>query len=322
LEPVGVITPADDFVHTGYCHHSTEELVEALASFVVDGLSGGCPVFVNLAPDRIAALRAALGADGRRVRWSDTTRWEPHPARRLRALQDLVAEATVAGGPRLQFVGECAWPDGPPELLAEWERFDSVLNHGLAGMPVTMVCAYDASSLPAGILGHVAEMHPLTGVRPVRSHAYVAPEAWLAAHAPPPSAVPDGARETEGRSGTSTARQFVRATFAGVLSESAVDDLAIAVTEVLSNALRMSSGPVRVRSWTTDAEAVVQVDDDGPGLGDPLAGYRRPPTGAEAGRGLWIARQLADLVHIVAGSGGTSVQIRMFLEPRTPAGVS
>jgi hypothetical protein len=47
--------------------------------------------------------------------------------------------------PRLRLVGEPVWPNGPPEHVLEWERYESVLNEVLAPFPVTLVCTYDTS---------------------------------------------------------------------------------------------------------------------------------------------------------------------------------
>lgn len=308
----------DGFVHTVVCPRDEHELARAVRRFVSEGVAAGEPVFANLAPERLAGLRAAVGSEATAVRWSDTFSWEPHPGCRLRAIQDLVARVTAAGERRLRFVGECAWPDGSRALQLEWERFDAALNHALSGTPVTMMCVYDAARLPRPILERVAATHPFGGARPRPNRGYVAPEVWLEAHRAEPLPCPPSAPRVHGRVSAVAARALVHGVAGDLLPGTALDALEVAVTEVVTNALRMGSGAADVRCWASDAEVVVQVDDDGPGFGDPLAGYRRPTAGAEAGRGLWMVRQLTDVMHVSDGATGTSVQLRVLRRPASP----
>lgn len=315
--PDGEGQQAEGFVHTAICPRDDEELASALSTFVSGGVAAGEPVFVNLAPQRLATVRSAAGAAAEAVRWSDTFSWEPHPACRLRAIQDLVAEVAGSTTRRLRFVGECAWPDGPRALQLEWERFDAALNHALSGMPVTMVCVYHAAAFSQSVLDAVEAIHPFGGVGLRPNPGYVSPEVWLEAHRAEPLSCPAWASRLRGRASALAARALVREVAGGLVPDATLEALQMAATEAVTNALRMGSGVVDVRCWASDAEVVVQVDDDGPGFGDPLAGYRRPPVGAVAGRGLWLARQLTDLLHVSHSPTGTSVQLRVL---RRPAG--
>ena len=56
-------------------------------------------------------------------------------------------------------------------------------------------------------------------------------------------------------------------------------------------------------------ELLCEVHDDGP-LADPLPGLRAPHPSDPRGRGLWIARQLCDLLHVWGDDAGTHVRIR------------
>lgn len=98
------------FTHVAVCHRSTRELIETLIPVLGDWLGMNESVF---------------GADSDRIRWSDTRRWHPHPTRRLRAIQELVDAEERQGAAQLRFVGECAFPAGPPELVVEWGKFAS-----------------------------------------------------------------------------------------------------------------------------------------------------------------------------------------------------
>jgi len=324
----GVTSVADvrGFAHTAVPHCSTGELVGELAPLVRGWLSRRDRVFVNLAAERVQALRAALGEDADRVRWSDTHRWVPHPARRLRALQELVDGEMRHGSGQIRVVGECAFAADQPALVAEWERFDAVLNEALVDAPVTLVCAYDVTAAPDGVMERVPCTHPLLGVDPVvPSERYghcrevLSPRGPL--EPPPPSAGCERGRVTPAR-----ARALLRDVLgdaahgagadAAAAGPRAVDDLSVVATELVTNAWQAGAHTVDVWCWHESGEMGVQVDDDGPGLRDPLAGYRRPPSTTVGGRGLWIVRQLSDLVEMACSEKGTSVRARVFLPAR------
>ena len=55
----------------------------------------------------------------------------------------------------------------------------------------------------------------------------------------------------------------------------------------------------------------MRVDDGGLGTGVATAGYGPPATPTSPGMGLWVARQLTDVVHTRAGSAlGTAVELQ------------
>jgi hypothetical protein len=153
-------------MHTALRHRTGAELVASLVPFVDDALRMNDQVYVSLPPYSTERLKAELGRDADRVRWTDSTRWQPHPMRRLRAIRELVEGAERHGVGRLRLVGECPLPP-VPTMVTEWERFDALLNDALAGLPATVVCTYDESTLPAGVIGRAACSHPFVGLDPV-----------------------------------------------------------------------------------------------------------------------------------------------------------
>jgi anti-sigma regulatory factor (Ser/Thr protein kinase) len=87
-------------------------------------------------------------------------------------------------------------------------------------------------------------------------------------------------------------------------------DVGIAVTAIATNALIHGGKPARARPWHNDGTLIVQVDDPGGRPLPPAAGYRRPAAASAAGgRGLWLARQLADTVTIHNSPGRTCVRL-------------
>jgi anti-sigma regulatory factor (Ser/Thr protein kinase) len=110
-------------------------------------------------------------------------------------------------------------------------------------------------------------------------------------------------------------RQLVadRATDSG-MSPTRVYDLVLAVNEVLTNSIRHGGGVGTLRIWQDADRLVCEVEDRGR-LVDPLAGRRRPDPDQAAGRGLWMAYQLCDLVQVRSPAAGTVVRLHMQLQP-------
>lgn len=127
----------------------------------------------------------------------------------------------------------------------------------------------------------------------------------LAANPTPDPAVLDLGFDSTGLSGM----RATVAQWAGLLlgGGSAVDDLLLVVNELCGNAIRHGGGQGRVRLWTDGYRLMCRVTDSGPGIPDAEAqGLVRPALHTAGGRGLWIARRLADL-RIDTGPSGTTV---------------
>jgi len=308
------VVEAEGLLHTTVFHRSTAEAIEQLVPFVEEGLRRKDDLFVNLSAERAASLLAALGEDADRVRWSDTHQWHPHPARRLRAIQELTDGITRHDGGRLRFIGECAFSAGSPHLVAEWERFDAVLNHALVGAPISMVCTYDLKQLSPDVFERARCSHPHIGLLPpIENEDYLAPGDYLAQQCGVPVPAPAGALRLSGSPAPHDARALVHQVLGGGgIGRQKVGDMMVAVTEIVTNSWQAGARHVEVACWYVDGEAGVQVDDDGPGLCDPLAGYRRPVPSEERGRGLWIARQLVDVLDVWPRDRGTVVRLRLF----------
>jgi anti-sigma regulatory factor (Ser/Thr protein kinase) len=86
-------------------------------------------------------------------------------------------------------------------------------------------------------------------------------------------------------------------------------DVVTAVGEAVTNGLQHGTPPVRVRAWTADGLARVHVHDRGLTPIPATAGYHRPPPELDRGHGLWVARQLADVVTTHTNRGGTTITL-------------
>ena len=117
------------------------------------------------------------------------------------------------------------------------------------------------------------------------------------------------------RSDLSQVRALVleRAREAG-LAEGRANDLVLAVSEVAANTLRHTQGPGTLAIWHDADEVVCEIRDSGT-ISDPQAGQRKPPPGASGGHGLWLVRQVCDLVELISDASGTTVRMHMALRP-------
>jgi anti-sigma regulatory factor (Ser/Thr protein kinase) len=86
------------------------------------------------------------------------------------------------------------------------------------------------------------------------------------------------------------------------------------IYSVATNAIEHGGGSGVVRVWAGPQTILCEVSDTGAGLlRDPLVG--RLPSGHSTarGRGMWLARQLCDLVEVHSDSAGTIVRLHLTL---------
>lgn len=307
-------TRAPHLDHPALLYRSTDEFVAAMVPYLSEGLDQGEVVFVATRADNVATLRGALGDRAEAARLVDTDEWHPHPASRLRAFHEFVTDEIAAGATRFRLAGEPVWPEEPPEEIREWQRYESVLNRVLAPFPATLVCLYDAVHLDPSVVDTAKVTHPalLEGTAERPSRAFEEPEEFLSHWNEVLSPPPASAERMPGDLELSVARRFLeeRAKAAG-LGEVRSFDLCVAANEILTNAVSYAPGVNALWTWEVKGRFVCQIEDRGQGIADPLAGYRPPTDGAEDGRGLWLARQLVDLLQIVASEAGTTVRLHV-----------
>jgi anti-sigma regulatory factor (Ser/Thr protein kinase) len=301
------------FEHDALLYDGVDGFVEHMLPFVHGGLEREEAVLAVTSPRNISALREALGGDRERVGYHDSAKWYASPGKAFRRYAEYVAAQPE--GRRLRAIGEPVWPIGRPEAVSEWARYESVLNVAFADAPAWIVCPYDSAALPDEILTHALETHPTTHAQGRRvAHAeYVATDTfWSSLDVRHPFAEPPRTRELPVTSELAALRAAVEseARRAGVALER-LPELLLAVHELAINALTHGEGEAVVRTWTEEHDFVCELADSGPGLERRYAGYVTPSPVDLHGRGLWLARQITDLVEVRSGPHGTRIRVRV-----------
>jgi anti-sigma regulatory factor (Ser/Thr protein kinase) len=299
--------------HPALLHADLDTFLSYLVPFVRASMEKREPAFVAVGATSLAALQNAVGAKAPGVTWADTRKWHPNSSTRLRAFYEYVTECLADGATRVRMVGEPVWDEERPDLIREWTRYESVLNTVLAPFPVSLVCTYDTSRLDPAIVANARNTHPVVSDGDeAPSPDFLNPAELLRTLNPEPPPPPTWAPSLDRPADLPTARRFLReeAMRAGVTFERAMD-MAMAANEILANALRYGRGAVALWGWPEDERFLCQIQDEGPGIADPMAGYLPPAEAMDAGRGLWLARQLVDLLQIVPNSNGTTVRLQV-----------
>jgi anti-sigma regulatory factor (Ser/Thr protein kinase) len=308
------------FRHEALFYAGADEFLDGTLDFLREGIALDEPSLVVVAPERIAALREALGDDARHVRFEDMRTLGTNPARIIPAWKDFVAGA---GGPKrpMRGIGEPIWPERSADELVECHRHESLLNLAFADVAqFRLLCPYDTAALAPEVVAEARRTHPLVAeagdVRESTSfHGLEAAAApWSTPLAPAPAELE---QLTIDASGLGLMRAVVarRGTDSGLPPER-VDDLVLAVNELATNSILHGGGSGVLRLWDAEAEAdgpaalVCEVTDAGR-IDEPLSGRARPEDRQVGHFGLWLVNQLCDFVEQRTLPEGNVVRVTM-----------
>lgn len=308
--------------HSALIYRGSPEFVAAVGDFVREGLADGERVLVMAAPEKLQRLSACLGADAASVEFVDSRlTYQPQVAS-TRAVMELLRQSR---GRPCRVAAEQALARRSPPEIEDYLRIEAAANIVYRPYPISVLCAYDASVLPADQLLGCEQTHPalLTGRHLAPSPRFTDPRRLVAGRAtvvtPPASAASIGCDHA---TDLAAARAFVRsqAACAGLDQETAAN-LTQAVCEILTNALVHGKPPSRLHVYTEGPVLVCHVHDRGRAPIDPLAGYVPPPEVNDRGYGLWLARQLCDSAEIASDATGNHVRLLSLLpHATTPPG--
>ncbi|MGQ0840211.1 anti-sigma factor RsbA family regulatory protein [Actinokineospora sp.] len=291
--------------HTAVLYRGVVEYLAAVVPFVRDGVAAGVPVTVAAPTANLGLLRAECAAGGLadRVRWLDVGEVGRNPGRIVPAVLH-----PLFGGPA-RVVTEVVWPGRPAAEYRSCVRHEALANRVLAGRAVRVLCPYDAQELSPVELADAAVTHPALLERGERRpSAGYAPQTVLDAYntaLPPPDDaliwhVGAGELSAARRMATGHARRLG-------FGDDRLADIALVVSELVTNSIEHGAGRARLRTWTSGTEFVCEVFDEGR-FPDPLAGLWPASPYQPHGRGLQLVNSLADLVTSQCDEHGTAIR--------------
>lgn len=309
------------FRHEAVLYDRDDDLLSVAVPFLEEGLANGDPVLLCLGQDSRMLLHREMPETSHIAFLPDYEQ----PASTLKNHRKALNRHLAAGAHQLRVIGEIPHP-GTGVEWDPWARYEAALNHVFADLPLWELCVYDTRITPDDVLGDVAKTHPrvITGGKHVVSESFEDPETFLSSHEPtyvdplerlmPPPVIlaspsPEAARHTTGVASVGTG-----------LSGHEVEDLVLAVSECVANAILYGEPPVELRIWPGPDRVVVTVSDRGHGPTHPFAGLipaNEPRT--EGGLGLWITHQVCAQVTMHRHPWGFTIRL-IAGKPEAPTG--
>ncbi len=294
----------NDFRHQAVLYDSVDGLASAVTPALHHALSRRDPVIVIMNGDNAELMATALGDLATQLEWLDSSPWERRMGARFDAVLTFLADRAAQGRPA-RIVHDQAPGEDLPDTLREYLRYEAVTNIAFDSFRTPVLCLWDRRRYSARALEAVCRTHPelIQEGRAVRSPRYTEPEDYLAEGnrtlqlvAPEMTEI---AHELQALTALSGLRRSLQQWARGWgMGREASEDLAMAVHEVAANAIEHGRAPADAVAWREPEGLVCEVRDRGTGPPEALTGYLRPAAGQSRGRGLWLARRLADLVEM------------------------
>ena len=308
------LTAGVGFCHDAVFYGSDEEFLGIVAPFLDEGVAAGELTLAALGDEHAELMRSELAVPAGVTFLPGSVRYD-RPAATIKADHELYARHVAAGAESIRVVVEM--PDAGVD--ASWDgraRYEAAVNRAFESFPLWGLCAYDLRTTPPDVVDDVERTHPFITTAEschLENHRYEDPATFLANR---PRADPD---PLEGRPPTLELVQPTPAVARHAVSEMSgrtslasgeADDLIVAVSEVVTNAILHGRSPATVRVWAAPDRMVVTIHDLGQGPSDPFVGL--VPTvrsDGEGGFGLWIAHQLCRRVTLDADDDGFTVRL-------------
>ncbi|HEY7438019.1 MAG TPA: anti-sigma factor RsbA family regulatory protein [Acidimicrobiia bacterium] len=297
---------APAFTHRAVLYSSDSEFMARVGSFVIEGVEAGEPVLVALSQRGLELLSGALGDRARNVSMVDMRTAGKNPARIIQLWAEFLARCGASAPVR--GVGEPVWEGRSAAELVECEIHESLLNTAFAGRDsFTLLCPYDAASLPEPVLEGAEAVHPQHVGRDgvVHSHLERSLDPFAQLLEPAPRGEVSRFETGDLHDVRGAALALADARGANVRLR---DDFALAVSEVATNSLRHGDAEGTFQLWCDDGALNCEVRGNGV-ITDPMIGRCRPGPGSESGYGLWLVNQVCDLLQIRSNARGSIVRL-------------
>lgn len=304
------------FMHRAAYYSSSDDLLAVAEPMVREALRGSTPVVLIASAYTERRLRGVLGGSSAGlIHLMPPAPWlcgsgqavVTQRTRELRELADWAGPVTVLAEHH---------PHRPGINPSAWVEADAAMNVALSALPITMTCLYPTELETETVSAAVRWNHPqlVDSAGAIRENPEFRPAAEVLAVHPVSAPLRLGAPDREL---TFTPWQLLElraavaeAAVALGLATDKAQDFVLAVNEVASNAVEHGYGVGQLQLWQRDDRLVCEVHDKGT-LREPLPGLRPPHPSAPRGRGIWIARQLCDLLHVWTDSYGTHVRLQI-----------
>ncbi|NJP98498.1 sensor histidine kinase [Nonomuraea sp. FMUSA5-5] len=310
MRPERARSDGESLKHVAVPYDSDEAFLELAVPHVRTALREGRQVLVITCPVKLARLREALGHEADLIDSRLSTSWYDHPYRTLAAYHEYTR------GRRTLVIGEPVWAGRSRREIRELIRYESVINAAFRATAAIMWCLYDLRHVPGGVLDYGPVNHPvlLGADGETASSRFVEPHELVLHDDREPLPEPPATAETV----RFTARELKRlrqtvgdyARAAG-MDRNLITSLVISVSEIAANSVEHGAGYGTIAMWVVDGELVCEIADPGGALDDPLPGYIPPEPESPRGYGLWISRQLCDLVELRAEEGLLRVRLHL-----------
>jgi anti-sigma regulatory factor (Ser/Thr protein kinase) len=316
--------PQPGFRHSALIVECGQSVRKVLVPAVRQSLEEDGEVFVAVSAATADGLRAELGAVADTLEWGDTAGLYQRMGFAYEGFRRFLAAAHDAG----RRVHVFAEPDLGPvtgnaaadDRVSAYLAYEAMCNETYAAYGCPVNCLWDARRYPAPVIETVRAVHDhelrADGGQP--SAGYVGPRDFLADRDRRPLAPPDAVDwelALKAVDDLPTLRGQLRDwARARGFDPAATSDVILAVNEIVTNGLTHGAPPVTVRAWSHrdthhDDTLIVQVDDRGGKPLPSLGGYQPPDEKQDRTRGLWLARQLADVVRTYTADGTTAVRL-------------
>lgn len=310
MSPESVVG-ARGLVHEAALYDGEKQFLELVVPFVQDGLEAGEPTVVTLSDGRTELIRSVIAPS---PHLSFVPGQYDRPACVLKSVDALLTGYLAAGARQVRIVGEVPHP-GVGVPWEWWARYEATINHALARFPLWALCPYDRRITSDEVLEDVVQTHPYLATPDgghVVNERYIDPVAFLAQGRSPradPLETSPPVIELVDPAASAARRAVLDAGRASGLSAGEVEDLMIAVSETVANAICHGRPPTQLRVWPACDRIVVTVTDQGSGLSDPFAGLLPAAKAPAGGLGLWLTHQLCNLVTFDHREDGFTVRL-------------
>lgn len=310
----------DPFRHLAVLYRGVEELLDTLAPLLRASVTRGDLIWVavdDATRDAIqrrlgnAAFGFVFGEPGQPYSYSGQTT----AARRADHLRTMIGDGRAALIlSDAAIVGGSDGDSFAPEL---WSVVDASCNLALSGMPVTLICLCDAERTSDDTERFCYWNHPelFVGATTSPNPRFRPPADVLASiPAPPAPALGPPSQRQPFANGTTTLRGIrawtKRHGLEAGLDPARIDGLVLAVCELVSNSIEHGAGHGTLSWWVRPGRVVAQIHDPGH-MSTTTPGLRRPDALSVRGRGIWLARQLCDILHLWSTEDGTHVRLEV-----------